>query len=148
MSETPISVFNPPIARPGRLLRSLPDIFRCILPDARYSSFLETLVAGSHPSDASARKTPSLPIQDDILSRDSCTRHRSTRGISTGISCPGAGLHSSLSPPDDLAFRTLYNTHGKFAWINGQKIEDVRALKWLGGVSHRCNIPAARPTHP
>jgi hypothetical protein len=134
-AETALSVFNsPPIVHPKRLLKSLPDIVRRILPHARYSSFLETVVAGSHPSDtfASAHKTPSLPNQHEVLSKDS-PKLDNTRSLRTGIHGTGEKPLTSPSCPDDLVFRTLYKPHGKFAWMSGQKIEDVRVLKWLGG---------------
>src|SRR5579863_3746854 len=128
-TDTALSVFNTrPVARPGRLLKVLPEIVRRFLPHARYSSFLETLVAGSHPSDASAHKTPSLAIQEEISCKDSTTDDKTN-----GNSKPKAKLHTSPSCPDDLVFRILYKVHGKFAWMNGQKIENVKVLKWLGG---------------
>ena len=133
LAETALSVFNsPPIVRPKRLLRSLPDIVRRILPHARYSSFLETVVAGSYPSDASDHKTPSLPSQNEALSKDS-PKYSNARSLRTGTY--GLGMEPLTSPscPYDLVFRTLYKAHGKFAWMNGQRIEDVRVLKWLGG---------------
>lgn len=133
LAETAISVFNsPPIVRPKRLLKSLPDIVRRILPHARYSSFLETLVAGSYPSDAPTLKTPSLPNQNEVLSKDS-PKHSNSRFLRTGTYGLGENPLTSPSCPDDSVFRTLYKAHGKFAWMNGQKIEDVRVLKWLGG---------------
>ncbi|KAF8507066.1 hypothetical protein F5888DRAFT_1647431 [Russula emetica] len=132
LAETALSVLNsPPIVRPQKLLRSLPDIVRRILPHARYSSFFETLVAGSHPFDASARKTPSLPNQDDNVSKN-LPKHSNTGPLRKGICGPGGEPLTSRPYPDDLVFRTLYKAHGKFAWMNGRKIEDVRVLKWLG----------------
>ena len=134
LAETALSVLNsPPIARPKKLLRSLPDIVRRILPHARYSSFLETVVAGLHPSDASAsaHKTPSLPNQE-VLSKP-LHKHSNPRSLRTRIYGLGEEPLTSPSCPDDLVFRTLYKAHGKFAWMSGQKIEDVRVLKWLGG---------------
>jgi len=133
LAETALSVFNsPPIVHPQKLLRSLPDIVRRILPHARYSSFLETLVAGSHRSDASARKTPSLPNQDDAAS-EYLPKHNNTGPLRKGTCGPGEEPLTSPSYPNDLVFRTLYKAHGKSAWMNGRKIEDVRVLKWLGG---------------
>ncbi len=130
-TKTALSVFNsPPVARPGRFLKALPDIVRRFLPYARYSSFLETLVAGSHP-DVSAHKTPSLAIQDEVRVEFS-TMDDKTPPVRTG-SHPKAELHISPSSPDDLVFRILYEAHGKFAWMNGKTIKDVRVLKWLGG---------------
>jgi hypothetical protein len=132
-AEAALSVFDPPpIVHPKKLLKSLPDIVRRILPHARYSSFLETVVAGSHPSDTSAHKTPSLPNQHEVLSKDS-HKHSNTRSLRTGIYGTGEKPLASPLCPDDLVFRTLYKPHGKFAWMSGQKIEDVRVLKWLGG---------------
>jgi hypothetical protein len=136
LAETALSVLNsPPIVRPQKLLRSLPDVVWRILPHARYSSFFETLVAGSRPSDASARKTPSLPNQNDIASE--CPPKHGNTGptgpVRTGICGPGGDPLISRPYPDDLVFRTLYKAHGKFSWMNGRKIEDVRNLKWLGG---------------
>jgi hypothetical protein len=147
LAETALSVLNsPPVVRPQKLLRSLPDIVRRILPHARCSSFFEALVAGSHPSDTSARKTPSLPNQDDIVSE--YLAKRSNAGPLRKGSCGLGGESLTSRPyPDDLAFRTLYKAHGKFAWMNGQKIEDVRVLKWLGGeYIVPCYICAARST--
>jgi hypothetical protein len=133
LAETALSILNsPPVVRPQKLLRSLPDIVRRILPHARYSSFFETLVAGSRPSDASARKTPSLPNQDGIVS-ERLPKHGNTGPLRKGICGPGGEPLTSRPHPDNLVFRTLYKAHGKFAWMNGQKIEDVRVLKWLGG---------------
>ena len=133
LAETALSVLkSSPIVRPQKLLKSLPDIVRIILPHARYSSFLETLVAGSHPSDASARKTPSLPNQSDTVP-ESLPKQSNTGPLRKGICGPGGEPPISPSYPNDLVFRTLYKAHGKFAWMNGQKIEDVRVLKWLGG---------------
>jgi len=132
-TETALSVFNStPVSRPGRLLKALPEIVRRFLPHARYSSFLETLVAGSHPPDASSRKTPSLTFQDEVGLKDSTT-DEIFFCARTGAFNPEAGLHTSPSCADDLVFRILYKTHGKFAWMNGQIIKDVRVLKWLGG---------------
>ena len=129
-TDTALSVFNTrPVARPGRLLKALPEIVRRFLPHARHSSFLETLVAGSHPSDASAHKTPSLAIQEEIGSKDPTTDDNTKNESSK----PEADLHTSPPCPDDLVFRILYRVHGKFAWMNGQKIENVKVLKWLGG---------------
>lgn len=148
LTETALSVLNsPPIVRPQKLLRSLPDIVRRILPHARSSSFFETLVAGSRPSDdASARKTPSLPNQDDIASKDPLERGN-TGPVRTGICGPGGDPLISRPYPDDLVFRTLYKAHGKFSWMNGRKIEDVRVLKWLGGEYFvTCYMHAARST--
>ena len=131
-TETALSVFNsPPVVRPGRLLKSLPDIVRRFLPHARYSSFLETLVAGSHP-DASTHKTPSLTIQDEVRLKYS-TVDDHTPSVRAGSLNPKADLHIPPSSPKDLVFRILYKAHGKFAWMNGKPIEDVRVLKWLGG---------------
>jgi len=147
LAETALFVLNsPPIVRPQKLLRSLPDIVRRILPHARYSSFFETLVAGSHPSDASARKTPSLPNHDGIISK--CPSKKSDTGpLRNGTCGPGGEPLTSRPYPDDLVFRTLYKAHGKFAWMNGQKIEDVRVLKWLGGeYLVPCYMYAARST--
>lgn len=148
LAETALSVFNsPPIARPKRLLKSLPDIVRRILPHARYSSFLETMVAGSHPFDAaSAHKTPCLPKQDEVLSKVSL-QLSDIRSLRTGTYDPGEKPLTSPSYPDDLVFRTLYKAHGKFAWMRGQKIEDVRVLKWLGGEDfvHAAYMQAQRP---
>jgi hypothetical protein len=133
LAETALSVFNsPPIVRPQKFLRSLPDIVRRILPHARYSSFLETLGTGSRPSDASARKTPSLPNQNNIVS-ECHPKHSNAGPLRKGICGPGGEPLISRPYPDDLVFRTLYKAHGKFAWMNGKKIEDVRVLKWLGG---------------
>ncbi len=132
-TETALSVFNStPVSRPGRLLKALPEIVRRFLPHARYSSFLETLVAASHPPDASSRKTPSLTFQDEVGFKDSTT-DEFFFGARTGALNPEADLHTSPSCADDLVFRILYKTHGKFAWMNGQIIKDVRVLKWLGG---------------
>jgi hypothetical protein len=131
-TETALSVFNsPPVVRPGRFLKALPDIVRRFLPHARYSSFLETLVAGSH-RDASAHKTPSLAIQEEVRVEFS-TMDDKTPPVRTGNLNPKAELHISPSSPDDSVFRILYEAHGKFAWMNGKTIEDVRVLKWLGG---------------
>ena len=130
-AEAALSVLNsPPIVRPQKLLESLPDIVRRILPHARYSSFFETLVAGSHPSDA--RETPSLPNQDDIAS-ENLPKRSNTGPLRKGICDAGREPLTSRPYPDNLVFRNLYKAHGKFAWMNGQKIEDVRVLKWLGG---------------
>src|SRR5579863_6537498 len=131
-TETALFVFNsPPVVRPGRFLKALPDIVRRFLPHARYSSFLETLVAGSH-LDASAHKTPTLAIQDEVRLKIS-TVDDNTPSVRAGSLNPKADLHTSPSSPDDLVFRILYKAHGKFAWMNGKTIEDVRVLKWLGG---------------
>ena len=131
-TETALSVFDSaPVVRPGRFLKALPDIVRRFLPHARYSSFLETLVAGSHP-DVSAHKTPSLAIQDEARPKLS-TIDDNTPSVLTGRLNPKADLHTSPSSPNDLVFRILYKAHGKFAWMNGKTIEDVRVLKWLGG---------------
>jgi hypothetical protein len=135
LAEAALSVLNsPPVVRPQKLLKSLPDIVRRILPHARYSSFFETLVAGSHPqaSDASARKTPSLPNQDDIAS-EHLPKRSNTGPLRKGICGAGGEPLTSRPYPDNLVFRNLYKAHGKFAWMNGQKIEDVRVLMWLGG---------------
>ncbi len=142
LAETVLSVLNsPPIVRPQRLLKSLPDIVRRILPHARYSSFLETLVAGSHPS---ARKTPSLLDQDDVVSKGP-SKHSNTGSLRKGV--PGEEPLTSPSYPDELVFRTLYKARGKFAWMNGHKIRDVRVLKWLGGeYLVPCRMYAARST--
>jgi len=130
LAETALSIVNPPpIARPRKLLKSLPDIVRRILPHARYSSFLETLVAGSHP-DTPTCKTPSLPVQDEVPCKDSIARDN-TRYLRTSLGA--AELHTLPSCPDDLVFRVIYKARGKFAWMNGRKIEDVKVLKWLGG---------------
>jgi hypothetical protein len=147
LAETALSVLNsPPIVRPQKLLRSLPDIVRRILPHARYSSFFETLVAGSRPSDASARKTPSLPNQADKIS-ECPPKHGNTGPLRKGICGSGGEPLISRPYPDDLVFRTLYKAHGKFSWMNGQKIEDVRNLKWLGGeYIVACYMYASRST--
>ena len=148
LAETALSVLkSPPIVRPQKLLRSLPDIVRLILPHARYSSFLETLVAGSHPSDASARKTPSLPNQSETVP-ESLSKQSNTGPLRKGICGTVGEPPTSPSYPNDLAFRTLYEAHGRFAWMNGRKIEDVRVLKWLGGeylVPSTCMRLAQRP---
>ena len=128
-TDTALSVFNTrPVVCPGRLIKALPEIVRRILPHARYSSFLETLVAGSHPSGAPAHKTPSLTIQDRV----SCTHTTTDDNANTSLR-PKADLHTSPSCPDDLVFRILYKAHGKFAWMDGQVIGNVKVLKWLGG---------------
>ncbi|KAI0004294.1 hypothetical protein BJV74DRAFT_810492 [Russula compacta] len=128
-AEIAHSVFNSPTTgRPGRLLRSLPDIVRRILPRVRYSPSLETPVAGSHPSSASAHKMPPSPSQDEVPFKNSTT-HGKACSLHTGI---WPQLHTLCSRPDDLVFRILYKPHGKFAWMNGQTIKDVRVLKWLG----------------
>jgi hypothetical protein len=125
-TDTALSVFNTrPVAHPGRLLKALPEIVRHFLPHARYSSFLEILVAGAHPSHASAHKTPSLAISEEIGSKNS-----TTEANADGSSKSKA---NSNTLPDDLVFRILYKPHGKFAWMNGQIIENVKVLKWLGG---------------
>ena len=127
-TETALSVLSsPPIASPGRFLRLLPDIVRRILPHARYSSFLETLVAGSRGCDIPARKTPSLPIQDKAVSQSGQACHADT----SNWGCESQTSASCLD--DDLVFRILYKTHGKYAWMNGRPIEHVKVLKWLGG---------------
>lgn len=132
-AEAALSVLgSPPIAGPGRFLRSLPDIVRRILPHARYSSFLETLVTGSHGRDTPARKkTPSSSIQDNSLPQDSVSLNSQPCHIDASV------LRSeSQTPqpcPDNMVFRILYKTHGKFAWMNGRPIESVQVLKWLGG---------------
>lgn len=131
------AVFNSPTtARPGRLLRSLPHIVRRIFPHVRYSPSLETLVAGSHPSSASAHKMPPSPIQDEVPFKTSTT-HGKVYSLHTGI---WPQLHTLCSHPDDLVFRILYKPHGKFAWMDGQTIKDVKVLKWLGG---ECHVDAA-----
>ncbi|KAI0307844.1 hypothetical protein B0F90DRAFT_74559 [Multifurca ochricompacta] len=133
--DTALSVLNsPPITHPRRFLKSLPDIVRRILPHARYSSFLETLVAGSHLCNVSARKTPSLPIQDVVAStKDSRGSETSTSScLGTNIVSPSRKLEGSAPRSDDVVFRILYKAHGKFAWMNGRRIENVRVLKWLG----------------
>ena len=120
-----------PVTCPGRLLGSLPDIVQRILPRARYSSFLEILIAGSHALEAPAHVTPSLLIQDGALSKAThirCLREK--------IGSPGRELQTPPSSPDDLVFCILYKTHGKFAWMNGRTIENVKTLKWLGGEYH------------
>jgi hypothetical protein len=128
-TDTALSVFNTrPVARPGRLIKALPEIVRHFLPHARYSSFLETIVSGSHPSDAPAHKTPSLTIQDDVGFTHSTTNDNANTSLR-----PKADLHTSPSCPDDMVFRILYKAYGKFAWMNGQIIENVKVLKWLGG---------------
>ncbi|KAI9445157.1 hypothetical protein H4582DRAFT_2070874 [Lactarius indigo] len=130
-AETALSVLgSPPIAGPGRFLRSLPDIVRRILPHARYSSFLETLATGSRGCDIPARKTPSSPIQDNTP-KNSLTQSGQPRH--TGTSNLGWEPQAPSSCPDDLVFRILYKTHGKHAWMNGRTIESVKVLKWLGG---------------
>jgi hypothetical protein len=132
-AETALSVLgSPPIASPGRFLRSLPDIVRRILPHARYSSFLETLATGSRGCGIPARKTPCLPIQDNTLPKNSVSHsgqacHTDTSDLGCESQTPAS------SPDDDLVFRILYRTHGKYAWMNGRPIERVRVLKWLGG---------------
>ena len=129
-AETALSVL--PITSPGRFLRSLPDVVRRILPHARYSSFLETLATGSRGCDIPARKTPSSPIQDNPLPKNPLSHsgkpcHTDTSDL----------VWESQTPPscleDDLVFRILYKTHGKYAWMNGRPIEGVKVLKWLGG---------------
>ncbi|KAH9004406.1 hypothetical protein EDB86DRAFT_3072719 [Lactarius hatsudake] len=130
-AETALSALgSPPIAGPGRFLRSLPDIVRRILPHARYSSFLETLATGPRSCDIPACKTPSSPIQDNThpkksVSRSVQPRHSGTGDLSWETLTP-------LPYPDDLVFRILYKTHGKHAWMNGRTIEGVKVLKWLG----------------
>jgi hypothetical protein len=129
-TDTALSVFNTrPVARPARLLKALPEIVRRFLPHARYSSFLETLVAGSHPSNSSAHKTPTLTIQQEEIGSKDSTVNDNTNGSSN----LKAGLPTLPSCPDDLVFRILYKAHGKFAWMDGQVIENVKVLKWLGG---------------
>lgn len=147
LAETALSVLNsPPIVRPQKFLSSLPDIVRRILPHARYSSFFETLVAGSRPSDASARKTPSLPNRDNTIP-EYRPKHSNAGPLRKGICGPGGEPLISRPYPDDLVFRTLYKAHGKFAWMNGKKIEDVRVLKWLGGeYIVPCYVYATRST--
>jgi hypothetical protein len=131
-TETALSVFNsPPVVRPGSFLKALPGIVRRFLPHARYSSFLETLVAGSHP-DASSHKTPSLAIQDEVRAEFSTMNEKTPPDRTRSLNSK-AESHISPSNPTDLVFRILYQAHGKFAWMNGKTIEDVRVLKWLGG---------------
>ena len=131
-AETALSVLgSPPIAGPGRFLRSLPDIVRRILPHARYSSFLETLATGSRGCDIPARKTPSPPIQDNALRKNPVSQ--SGQPCHTGTSDLCWESQTPPSCPDDLVFRILYKTHGKHAWMNGRPIESVKVLKWLGG---------------
>jgi hypothetical protein len=128
-TDTALSVFNTrPVTRPGRLIKALPEIVRRFLPYARYSSFLETLVAGSHPSDVPPHKTPSLTLQDEVGFAHSTTDDNENTSLR-----PKADLHTSPPCPDDLVFRILYKAYGKFAWMNGQIIENVKVLKWLGG---------------
>ena len=147
LAETALSVLNsPPVVHSQKLLRSLPDIVRRILPHARYSSFFETLVAGSHTSDPPSRKTPSLPNKDDIVS-ETLPKRSNTGPRRKGICGLGGDPLTSRPYSDDLAFHTLYKAHGKFSWMNGQKIEDVRVLKWLGGeYIVPCYMYAARST--
>ncbi|KAF8271349.1 hypothetical protein EI94DRAFT_1720409 [Lactarius quietus] len=131
-AETALSVLrSPPITSPALFLRSLPDIVRRILPHARYSSFLETLATSSRGCDILAKKPPSAPIQDNTLPRKSVSKsgqpcHTDTSDL----------VWESQTPPpcpeDDLVFRILYKTHGKYAWMNGRPIESVKVLKWLG----------------
>ena len=132
-AETALSVLgSPPIASPGRFLRSLPDIVRRILPQARYSSFLEALATGSRGCDIPARKTPSLPIHDNTLPQNSVSQ--TSQALRTDTSDSGCESQTPAScPDDDLVFRILYKTHGKYAWMNGRPIERVKVLKWLGG---------------
>lgn len=132
-AETALSVLgSPPIASPGRFLRSLPDIVRRVLPHARYSSFLETLATGKRSCDILARKTPSSPTQDNTLPKNSFSQSDHTFHTDTSDSI-GEPKTLSSCPEDDLVFRILYKTHGKHAWMNGRPIESVKVLKWLGG---------------
>jgi hypothetical protein len=73
-----------------------------------------------------------LTIQDEVRLKYS-TVDDNTPSVRTGSLNPKADLHISPSSPKDLVFRILYKAHGKFAWMNGKTIEDVRVLKWLGG---------------
>ncbi|KAH9968926.1 hypothetical protein BC827DRAFT_297484 [Russula dissimulans] len=142
LAETALSILNPTsIVRPGKLLRSLPDIVRHILPHARYSSFLETLVVGPHPTETPTCKTPPLPVQDEVPCKDSISRDN-TRCLRTS---QGIEVDSLIPCPDDLVFRVIYKAHGKFAWMNGRKIEDVKVLKWLGeGAMSSAHIKSGR----
>jgi hypothetical protein len=132
-AERALSVIGSLPTHPGKLLESLPDIVQRILPRARYSSFLETLVAGSHAFEAPSHTTPSVLIQDGILSKDLTTH---TRCLHERISSPGRELQTPPSSPNDSVFCILYKTRGKFAWMNGRTIENVKTLKWLGGEYH------------
>ena len=132
-AETALSVLSsPPITSPGRFLRSLPDIVRRILPHAQYSSFLETLATRSRGCDIPAQKTPTLPIQDNFVPKNSVSQcgqacHTDTSDLECESQTPAS------CPDDDLVFRILYKTHGKYDWMNGRPIESVKVLKWLGG---------------
>jgi hypothetical protein len=130
--ETALSALSSPrITCPERHSRSLPDVVQRILPHSHYSSFLEILAVGSRAFDAPTRATPSLPlpIQDKDLAKDLATH---TRGFHKK---PGSPRREPQVPPSrhDDVFCILYKTHGKFAWMNGRTIEDVKTMKWLGG---------------
>jgi hypothetical protein len=138
-SETALSVLSSPRTTcPKRHSRSLPDVVQRILPHTRYSSFLEILAAGSRAFEAPTRATPPLPlpVQDKDLSKDLAAH---TRGLHKEIGRPGREPHIPPSRLDDIVFCILYKTHGKFAWMNGRTIEDVKTMKWLGGW---CHFPA------
>jgi hypothetical protein len=129
-AETALSVLtSPPIASPRRFLRSLPDIVRRFLPHARYSSFLETVATGSRSCDIPTRKTPSShnPLPKNSVSKSGQPCHTDVSDLVWELQSPPS------SPEDDLVFRILYKTHGKYAWMNGRPIESVKVLKWLGG---------------
>jgi hypothetical protein len=133
-TKTVLSVLSPsPITGPRGHAESLPDIVHRILPHAHYSSFLEILATGPHSFEAPTRVTPSLPFQDKDISRDLATH---TRCLHEEVSTQDRELQVPPSYHDDLVFCTLYKTHGKFAWMNGRTIEDVKVLKWLGGEYH------------
>jgi hypothetical protein len=135
-TETALSVpSSPPITRLRRHSRSLPDVVQRILPHAHYSSFLEILAADSHAFDAPARATPSLPVQDKCLSKRLTT---DTGCLDEEIDGSGRELQGPPSCPDDFVFCILYKTRGKFAWMNGRAIGNVKTLKWLGG---ECRVP-------
>ena len=133
-AETALSVLSPsPITRSRGGSRLLPDIVHRILPHAQYSSFLEILATGPHGFEAPTRVTPSLPFQDKDVSKN-LAKH--TRCLHEEVGVPDRELQVPPSYHDDFVFCTLYKTHGKFAWMNGRTIEDVKVLKWLGGEYH------------
>ncbi|KAI0274683.1 hypothetical protein BC834DRAFT_5389 [Gloeopeniophorella convolvens] len=130
LTETALSAFNAAsLGSSGNILASLTDVVRRILPHQRYLSFREALTVGHHPNPP---PTPLLPTEREVRRDDAAMDHSISPCTPMGPGGLGHEIRNPPPSPDDIVFRPLYQAQGKFAWMNGKRIENVKTLMWLG----------------